>query len=268
MSRSTQPWVLLVSLLAAASSVSGCGSYRPGAQPVELGSGLVEYSANGNGLGKINRFESSILMPDGRGGYLVSPGGPRQGQPAAVIEAQELRLRVRELASQLLETRSNEALAGLVALPTSFVDLNDFTDSSPLGRYMAEAMFYEFNQRGVPVREYRMDGKIRMREAQGEFALTRQLPPLNVKQKWSAVLLGTYLKEGNAYFVNVRLVRPIDGMVLRTGQIVFGNNTLLAEMTAKPVPPPPPPFSSGTMRIVSPSSSSPSARTSSARRGG
>lgn len=164
-------------------------------------------------------------------------------------------MRVRELASQLLETRSNEALSGLVALPTSFLNLNDFADTNSLGRYMAEAMFYEFNQRGVPVREYRMDGKIHMVEAKGEFALTRQLPPLKVNQKWTAVLMGTYLKQGSAYFVNVRLVRPLDGMVLRTGQIVFGNNSLLAEMTAKPSPPPvppPPPFSSGSLRIVGP----------------
>lgn len=249
MSKPTQSWLLLVTLLAAASSVSACGSYSSGRQTPELDSGVVEYSTSGPNLKVANTLETGLLLPDGRGGYILHPGEARKSPAQPLSDAQELRLRVRELAAQLLETRSNEALAGLVALPTSFVNLNDFADTSPLGRYMAEAMFYEFNQRGFAVREYRMDGKIRMREGDGEFALTRNLPALTVNKSWGAVLMGTYLKEGNAYFVNVRLVRPADGMVLRTGQIVFGNNSLLAAMTAIP---PPPPFTSGSLRIVGP----------------
>lgn len=255
MSRATQPWLLLITLLAAASSVSACGAYRPGGGTPQLDSGVVEYSSSGPGLKTVNTLDSGLLLPDGTGGYLWNQGGPRQAMPQAVVEAQELRLRVKELAAQLLETRPNDGLMGLVALPTSFVDLNDFADTSALGRYMAEAMFHEFNMRGVAVREYRLNGKIRMKEEQGEFALTRNLPPLPTNQAWSAVLVGTYLKNGNAFFVNVRLVRPADGMVLRTGQIVFGSNRLLAELTSKPVPPPLPPISSGSLRIVAPGKS-------------
>lgn len=265
MSRTTQPWMLYVALLAAASTISGCVGYRSDVQSSDIESGAVVSGARPAST-TVNTAESGLLLQEGAGGYTWNRSGPRQAMPQVLAEAQELRLRVKELAAQLLEMRPNEALAGLVALPTSFVNLNDFNDTSPLGRYMAEAMFHEFNTRGMAVREYRLDGKIHLREMQGEFALTRSLPPLSTNQSWSAVLVGTYLHDGNAFFVNVRLVRPADGMVLRTGQIVFAGNTLLAELVAKPKLPP---FSTGTLRIVGPGSSYPTAaRTSSKRRGG
>lgn len=230
--------------------LAGCGSYRSNQQTPELDGGVVEFRSNGPNLSTANALDPGLMMPDGRGGYILIPGAERKPQSPNVVEAQELRLRVKELVSQLFETRSNDLLTGMVALPTSFVNLNDFSDTSPLGRYMAEAMFHEFNQRGFPVREYRLDGKIHMQPMQGEFALTRSLPPLAYNQSYSAVLVGTYLKDNNAFFVNVRLVRP-DGLVLRTGQLVFGSNPLLASMTAKPPPPVLPPISSGTLRINS-----------------
>ena len=233
------------------SLLGGCGSYRSSGQTPELDGGVVEFRSNGPGLATANTLDPGLLLPDGSG-YLHVPGSPRTPLPPNVVEAQELRLRVKELASQLFETRPNDLLTGLVALPTSFVNLNDFNDSSPFGRYMAEAMFHEFNQRGFPVREYRLDGTIHLKPMQGEFALTRNLPPLSYNQSYSAVLVGTYLKDNNAFFVNVRLVRPADGMVLRTGQLVFGGNALLASMTARPPAPLPPAISSGSLRINGP----------------
>lgn len=268
MSRSTQPWMLYVALLAAASTMSGCVGYMSdGPSPnIESGVAVVGVGAQARG---VSMADAGFLLPEGAGGYSFARTSARQTVPQVVAEAQELRLQVKELAAQLLEMRPNDALAGMVALPTSFVNLNDFNETSSLGRYMAEAMFHEFNIRGMAVREYRLDGKIRMQETRGEFALTRNLPPLPTNQTWSAVLVGTYLHDGNAFFVNVRLVRPVDGMVLRTAQLVFPGNTLLADLVAKPKLPP---LSSGSLRIVGPGGGSypaaASGRTSSKRRGG
>lgn len=203
----------------------------------------VEYSGGSGRFSTAQHVDTGLFVPDGRGGLIHVPGNDHPNPDSGYVEAQELRLRVRELAAQLLESSAIQSISGLVALPTSFVDLNNFTESNPLGRYMAEAMFYEFNQRGVPVKEYRLNGKIRMAEAEGEFALTRALSPLAVKNGWAAVLVGTYLKDEDGIFVNARLVRPSDGLVLRTGQIVLDNNAVLARLTAKP------PFTPGTLHI-------------------
>jgi len=163
--------------------------------------------------------------------------GARQGQYKTVsptdpnyIAAQEVKLKVRELADQLLASFPNDALTGFVALPTSFVNQNDFNSSSPLGRYLAEGLIYEFNQRGFPVREYRMDGSITMSEGTGERALVRKGKIATAKGKGNALLIGTYHQDPDAIFVNARLVRSSDGIVLRTGQIMLAPNAITLRM--------------------------------------
>ena len=147
------------------------------------------------------------------------------------IAAQEVKLKVRELADQLLASLPNDALVGAVALPTTFVDQNDFNSSSPLGRYLAEGLIYEFNQRGFPVREYRTDGTITMREGIGETTLARKGTIGTAKGKSNALLLGTYHQDPDAIFVNARLVRSSDGVVLRTGQVMLAPNAVTLRMT-------------------------------------
>ena len=147
------------------------------------------------------------------------------------IAAQEVKLKVRELAEQLIASLPNDALTGFVALPTSFVDQNDFNSSSPLGRYLAEGLIYEFNQRGFPVREYRTDGGITMREGTGETTLVRKGRIATAKGKGNALLIGTYHQDPDVIFVNARLVRASDGLVLRTGQVMLTPNAVTLRMT-------------------------------------
>lgn len=173
------------------------------------------------------------------------------------MEAQELKLKVRELADQLLATMPNECLTGLVALPTSFVNLDNFQQSSSFGRLVGESLIFEFNQRSFPVREYRLPGYIAMRAEQGDFALARQ-GLINAQEKWAALLLGTYYRDKDAVFVNARLVRAADGMVLRTAQLILVNSELVDRLTTPtPTPtqiamaaaPPPPLITTGTMAL-------------------
>jgi len=154
----------------------------------------------------------------------VSPTDPN------FIAAQEVKLKVREIADQLLASLPNDALTGFVALPTSFVNQNDFNSSSPLGRYLAEGLIYEFNQRGFPVREYRTDGSITMIEGMGEKALARKGKIATAKGRGNALLVGTYHQDPDAIFVNARLVRSSDGIVLRTAQIMLAPNAVTLRM--------------------------------------
>ena len=147
------------------------------------------------------------------------------------IAAQEVKLKVRELADQMLASLPNSALVGFVAMPTSFVDQNDFNSSSPLGRYLAEGLIYEFNQRGFPVREYRTDGGITMREGIGETTLERKGKIATAKGKGNALLIGTYHQDPDAIFVNARLIRSSDGIVMRTGQIILTPNAVTLRMS-------------------------------------
>ncbi len=181
--------------------------------------------------------ELGLLVPDVEGNYVYVPGGRRQEWDADYVNAQEIKLKARELADQMLETWPNGGLTGVVAMPASFVNLNDFEETSPLGRYMAEAMFYEFNNRGVATREYRTNGRIHFNET-GEFALTHSLPDIRLEGSTMALLTGTFHRDKDAVFINARLIRASDGLVLRAGQLVLAMNPIIERMSVpgpKPV---------------------------------
>ncbi|MBR3663570.1 MAG: hypothetical protein IKN64_02830 [Desulfovibrio sp.] len=145
------------------------------------------------------------------------------------IDAVELKLKCRELADQMLATMPNQVLDGVIAMPTSFVDQNNTTRSSQLGRLIAESLFYEFNQRGFPTREYRLTGNITVRGARDNLVL---IPDAKIRsdQRWASLLLGTYLVDRDATFINARLVRAKDGLVQRTGQLVLVNTPIIKRL--------------------------------------
>lgn len=151
-------------------------------------------------------------------------------QEEGYTDAVEIKLKCRELADQMLATVPNYALQGYVAMPVSFVNQNNTDVSSPLGRLIAESMYYEFNQRGFPTREYRLTGNIAVVGGKNDLALAaNQLVPYK-GQKWAALLVGTYLVDKDATFINARLVRASDGLVMRTGELVLANTPVLMRM--------------------------------------
>lgn len=171
---------------------------------------------------------SGIVVPDGDGGIILLPGSPHK-ERGGYVDARELQLKARELAEQLVADMRDCSLQGAVALPTSFVDLNDFSRTSSLGRLFAEQLFHELNQRGYPVREYRMPGSITVKP-RGEFALSRDVGKIAARSSSSVIIVGTYHADQEAVFINARLVRPRDGRVLRTASMVLEPNELTRRM--------------------------------------
>ena len=176
-----------------------------------------------------------FFLPDGEGGMIWSKSNREQPAPNPdYMDARELKLQVRELAAQLLDNIQQHELRGKIGMPTSFVNQDNFDQSSSFGRYIAEQMFHEFNQRGFAVREYRIgDPIIRMREGEGDFYLTREKGSVPVNDKTNVVLVGTYYQDGKNLFINARLIRPSDGLVYRTGQMVVQITPTTKTMLAK-----------------------------------
>ena len=163
--------------------------------------------------------------------------GPSALSPG-YTDAVELKLKSRELAEQMLATMPNDAIQGFVAMPTAFVNQNNTSQSSPMGRLMAESLFYEFNQRGFPTREYRLNGAINVQGGRDDLALAANQMVSTVGQKWAALVVGTYYVDKDATFINARLVRASDGLVMRTGQLVLVNTPILQRMAQADTPPP------------------------------
>ena len=57
-------------------------------------------------------------------------------------------------------------------------------------------------------------------------------------QKWAALVVGTYYVDKDATFINARLVRASDGLVMRTGQLVLVNTPIVTRMAEADAPPP------------------------------
>lgn len=154
-----------------------------------------------------------------------------EAQNAGYTDAVELKLKFRELADQLLTTMPNDALKGYVAMPTAFVNENDTTQTCPLGRLIAESLYYEFNQRGFPMREYGLSDNIAVGSGKNGLVLapTRKI---STKQKWAALIVGTYQPAKDATFINARLVRASDGLVLRTAELVLPNTPVVLSLLA------------------------------------
>lgn len=170
-------------------------------------------------------LDGGLVLPDGDGGVVLIPGEKRKSQNRNYVDAREFKLKIRELAEQLIANIRDCSLQGRVALPTAFVNLDNFNETSSLGRLISEQLFYEFNQRGYPIREYRIPGSINVRQ-EGEFYLSRELGDLAVSSPGSVVIVGTYSGDKQALFINARLVRPSDGWVLRTANLVLEGNPL------------------------------------------
>ena len=108
-----------------------------------------------------------------------------------------------------------------------------------MGRLMAESLFYEFNQRGFPTREYRLNGAINVQGGRDDLALAANQMVSTNGQKWAALVVGTYYVDKDATFINARLVRASDGLVMRTGQLVLVNTPIVQRMAQADAPPPP-----------------------------
>ena len=175
-------------------------------------------------------LETGLVVPDGDGGVVVIPGEKAKSRSRGYVDAREFKLKIRELAEQLIADIRDCSLQGTVALPTAFVNLDNFNESSTLGRLISEQLFYEFNQRGYPIREYRIQDSIQMRPRQGEFLLSRELNNLSIHSPGSVVIVGTYSGDRQAMFINARLVRPSDGRVLRTANLVLEGNPLTSRL--------------------------------------
>lgn len=173
------------------------------------------------------RMHSDTVLRDGDGGVILLPGVPYGGQSDNYTDARELKLKVRELAEQLVADMRDCSLQGTVALPTSFVSLNNFDQTSTFGRFLGEQVIYELNQRGYPVREYRLSSAVRQKK-EGEFYLDRSVR--SIAPGKGVVIVGTYAEAPDAVFVNARLVRPKDGRVLRTANLVLHKNATVAKM--------------------------------------
>lgn len=197
-----------------------------------------------------DNIPTELIVPDATGnGFIRIPITQEFNPSDAYLDAQELRLKVRELTSQLLETWSFSEIKDIVAYVTTFTPQNDLTLATPFGQTLRDAFIYEFNNRGFPVRDFSARNLI-ISEGGFSFGVSNNTYTTPVVSKNTAIVTGTFYRDKDYLFMNVRLVRGYDGMVLRTAQTIFPITPLVARMVDNTYRPKLPPLSSGALPIV------------------
>ena len=215
--------------------------------------GKVPLSTGDYASYRSNDVPTELRAPNAAGdGFVRIPIENEYNPSAEYLDAHELRLKVRELTSQLLETWGYSGVKDMVAYITTFTPQHDLTMPTPFGQYLRDAFTYEFNNRGFPVRDFSARDLI-INEAGFAYGVSNGTYKTPAISKDAAIITGTFYRDKDYLFMNVRLVRGYDGMVLRTAQTVFPVTPLLGRMTDRDYRPPPPPkpvLSSGGLKIV------------------
>ena len=99
-------------------------------------------------------------------------------------------------------------------LAASFVNVNSMENSSALGRIIGEQVAARFAQQGYTVIELKLRENVFVKQNAGEFVLSRDVKALSQKHNAAAVIAGTYAIGRRNVFVNTRLIRAVDGMIL------------------------------------------------------
>lgn len=106
---------------------------------------------------------------------------------------------------------------------TSFTNLGNLSETTPLGRLMAENVIHELQVRKWKVFEVRLTKDITVNES-GEFSLSRDVKKIKDTYKVGGVVTGTYSIAGNHVIVNARVIDLDTGLVSSSAQIHLPRN--------------------------------------------
>jgi len=122
---------------------------------------------------------------------------------------------------------SNQAADELAKLPadlaqlekptvimTTFVDSNNFLESSTLGRTSSEIIAGKLAQNGFPIKEIRLRSDILVKGNKGEMLLSREFKEVAKQHSADAVVVGTYAEAAHQVYVSTKLIRLDDERVL------------------------------------------------------
>ncbi len=131
-----------------------------------------------------------------------------------VPERPTLLSQVDSAAERMVKNAHGRLSARDTIIATTFVDVDQLRRSSTLGRTLTEAMTSKLVENGLNVIEVKLRDSLYIEEYAGEMILSRDVQRLGNNYNASAVLLGTYAVARGEVFVNARLVRLADQLVL------------------------------------------------------
>lgn len=139
---------------------------------------------------------------------------------------------VNKMANDLINCKAVQKNKNLPFVLTSFVNLNNFKETSNFGRMISETLMTELVKKGVKVIDYRGQNAITVKKRNGEFFLSRAASQLKPQVKNAYIIVGTYTAYGNSIVVNARLMNNQTGEVVSASDMMIEDPFLLREVCA------------------------------------
>lgn len=99
-------------------------------------------------------------------------------------------------------------------LAATIVDIDDLERSSTFGRFISESVSAGFTQSHYKMVELKFQKAVYMKRGEGELMLTRQIQEIATSHQAQAVIVGTYSRAKRTVFVNLKVVRPNNNIVI------------------------------------------------------
>jgi hypothetical protein len=126
------------------------------------------------------------------------------------------------LAAQTLVDRAPSSLGkDRPIVVTTMVSIDDFNESSTIGRLASQLISNRLSQRGYLVHDITVMRALDVEPATGELILSRDATKISASFRAQAVVAGTYAIAGHEVFFNIRLLKPDDGTILSSADVVI-----------------------------------------------
>lgn len=119
-------------------------------------------------------------------------------------------------AAALIAAAGNKLDKSRPLIVATLANINALEESSPFGRIVAEQVSGEFTHSGYQMVEMKFRDKVFIKQNVGELLLTREIKDVAQNHSAQAVIVGTYTESDKLLFVNLKLIRPGDNIVLAT----------------------------------------------------
>lgn len=112
-------------------------------------------------------------------------------------------------------------------LSASFVNIDNLTESSTLGRIISEQISSRLAQHGFKIIEIKLrQESLFIKEGKGEFLLSRELRDISAGHDVYAVLVGTYAVSEYFVFVSARIALTKDSSVIVSSDYELPNDII------------------------------------------
>lgn len=122
---------------------------------------------------------------------------------------------------------------GRPLIVATLVNINALEESSPLGRMIAEQISGQFSRSGYSMVEMKFRDSVYVKQNVGELLLTREIKQIARNHNAQAVIVGTYTESDQFVFVNLKVIRPVDNIVIAAHDYAIPVNKMVRSLLGR-----------------------------------